>query len=116
MRSMSMNYWVGGWDGKDALNLGSTWRVYLTLGDMVDPGPTRTFVFLDMREDSIDVGNFAPDMTGWPDRPAAIGFFDLPGFYHGRAGGFSFADGFRIKRWWTTARRLTQKEFWSPTF
>ena len=100
VRSMSMNYWVGGWDGRDALNLGSAWRVYLTLGDMVDPGPTRTFVFLDMREDSIDVGNFAPDMTGWPDRPAAIGFFDLPGYYHGRAGGFSFADGHsEIKRW-----------------
>jgi hypothetical protein len=101
VRSMSMNYWAGGWDGKDSLGFsGSGWRVYLTLGDMLDPGPSRTFIFLDMREDSIDWGNFGTDMIGWPDKPASIGFVDLPAFYHNRAGGFSFADGHSdIKRW-----------------
>ena len=63
-------------------------------------GPSRTFVFLDMREDSIDVGNFAPDMRGWPNDPSQWGFYDLPGAYHHRHCGFSFADGHsEIKRW-----------------
>ena len=44
----------------------------------MDPGPTRTFVFLDMREDSIDIGNFAPNMNGWPDHPEQTAFYDLP--------------------------------------
>ena len=55
--SMSMNYWLGGVGGANNWGVsGSGWKVYLTLGDIVDPGPTRTFVFLDMREDSIDRG------------------------------------------------------------
>jgi prepilin-type N-terminal cleavage/methylation domain-containing protein len=109
VRSMSMNLWVGGFRGTDqGLSQsadgwaagGGNWRVYLRMADMVDPGPSRTFLFLDMREDSIDVGNFATDMTGWPDQPELTGFYDLPGSYHHRAGGLSFADGHsEIKRW-----------------
>ena len=109
VRSMSMNIWVGGFRGVDFGLSGSsdpwamgggTWRIYLKMGDMQDPGPTKTFVFLDMREDSIDVGNFAPDMTGWSDAPDQIGFYDLPASYHHRAGGLSFADGHsEIHRW-----------------
>jgi prepilin-type N-terminal cleavage/methylation domain-containing protein/prepilin-type processing-associated H-X9-DG protein len=109
VRSMSMNLWVGGflgWQcdlsgGNDYYAYGgSTWTVYLKMSQMVDPGPSKTFLLLDMREDSIDWGNFATDMTGWPDAPGTIGFYDLPGSYHNRAGGFSFADGHaEIKRW-----------------
>lgn len=109
VRSMSMNIWLGGFRGMD-LGLsdsadrwavgGGKWRVYLKTSDLTDPGPSRTFVFLDMREDSIDVGNFATDMRGWPDNPSRRGFYDLPGFYHHFAAGFSFADGHsEIKRW-----------------
>ena len=96
-----MSYWCGGWDGTDSLTFSGTgWRVYLTLSGMIDPGPTSTFVFLDVREDSIEWGNFGTDMTGWPDKPALLGFVDLPGAYHNRACGFSFADGHsEIKRW-----------------
>ena len=39
-------------------------------------------------------------MTGWPDQPGSLGFYDLPGSYHDRACGFSFADGHsEIHRW-----------------
>ena len=117
VRSMSMNFWIGGFLGYDGglsggqgyvnpayyppgTHGGDPWRVYLKLGDFVAPGPTGTFLFLDMREDSIDWGNFATDMTGWPDSPDQIGFYDLPGSYHHRACGFSFVDGHaEIKRW-----------------
>lgn len=108
VRSMSMNLWVGGYGGQagglsgsDYWTLGgNVWKIYLKTTDMNDPGSSKTFVFLDMREDSIDIGNFAPDMRGWPDHPEQAGFYDLPGGYHHRAGGLSFADGHaEIKRW-----------------
>jgi prepilin-type N-terminal cleavage/methylation domain-containing protein len=109
VRSMSMNIWVGGFHGVDYGLSGSSapfqrggglWRIYLKMTDMLDPGPSSTFVLLDMREDSIDVGNFAPDMRGWPDNPDQNGFYDLPANYHHRAGGLSFADGHsEIHRW-----------------
>ena len=39
-------------------------------------------------------------MAGWPDQPDQYGFYDLPGFYHHFACGFSFADGHsEIHRW-----------------
>lgn len=102
VRSMSMNFWVGGFGGSTfGLPSGNgIWKVYLKMSDMTDPGPSQTFVFLDMRQDSIDIGNFATDMAGWPNNPAQNAFYDLPGSYHNRAGGFSFADGHaEIKRW-----------------
>jgi prepilin-type N-terminal cleavage/methylation domain-containing protein len=109
VRSMSMNIWVGGFLGMDCglsgdsdyfAYGGGSWRVFLKAAEMVEPGPSRTFLLLDMREDSIDWGNFATDMTGWPNHPENAGFYDLPGSYHNRAGGLSFADGHsEIKRW-----------------
>jgi prepilin-type N-terminal cleavage/methylation domain-containing protein/prepilin-type processing-associated H-X9-DG protein len=100
VRSMSMNVWFGGFAGDDGGLSGGLWRLYFKTSDLVDPGPARTWLLLDMRQDSIDIGNFATDMTGWPDAPAMSGFYDLPGMYHNRACGFSFADGHsEIKRW-----------------
>jgi len=101
VRSMSMNLWVGGFGGDDGgLSDRGVWRVYLKESELIDPGPSRTFLFLDMREDSIDIGNFAVDMKGWPDHPDQTGFYDLPASYHNRAGGLSFIDGHsEIRRW-----------------
>jgi len=97
VRSMSMNFYLGGWGGN---NIDNTSRLYFKQSDLVNPGPSKLFVFLDMREDSIDIGNFATNMKGWPDKPAMFGFYDLPGFYHNYACGFSFADGHsEIHRW-----------------
>lgn len=97
---MSMNFWFGGFGGSDGGLSGGGWRLYFKMSDLVDPGPVKTWLLLDMREDSIDIGNFATDMRGWPDNWAQTGFYDLPGFYHHRACGFSFADGHsEIKRW-----------------
>jgi prepilin-type processing-associated H-X9-DG protein len=108
VRSMSMNVWVGGFDGYDGglsggdrtTYGGNLWKIHLKMSDFTTPGPSGIFLFLDMREDSIDWGNFATDMRGWPDQPGSIGFYDLPASYHNRAGGLSFADGHaEIRRW-----------------
>jgi len=101
VRSFSMNLYLGGFGGSTS---GTAWgqpRVFLHQSDLLDPGPAKTFVLLDQREDSINWGNFAADMTGYPDKPLLWQFNqDFPGSYHHRAGGFSFADGHsEIHRW-----------------
>lgn len=102
VRSISMNVFLGGWGGTDG-NWGaifSDYKIYKKMTELNDPGPSKVFVFLDMREDSIDMGNFAARMAGWPDNPSLYGFYDLPGYYHHYACGFSFADGHsEIHRW-----------------
>lgn len=102
VRSMSMNLFLGGFGGTDG-NWGtvfSDYKIYTKQSEIAVPGPSLIFVFLDMREDSIDMGNFATRMAGWPDDPSAYGFYDLPGSYHHLADGFSYADGHsEIKRW-----------------
>ena len=79
------------------------------MSEMANPGPSKIFVLLDMREDSIDWGNLATDMTGYtgyPDNPTVIGFYDLPAFYHCRAGGLSFADSHSEIRKWRDPRTM----------
>ena len=99
VRSMSMNFWFGGFGGQDLGLSGGGWILYRKYSELVI-GPTKTWLFLDMREESIDIGNFATDMRGWPDQPSATGFYDLPGMYHNRACGFSFADCHsEIRKW-----------------
>ena len=116
-RSMSMNFFLGGYAGGDAslaggpaASWGSKYPIYLKMADLNSqahsPGPTKTFVFLDEREDTIDSGNFMTMMDGYPTptttaNSAAYKLWnDLPAAYHGRAGGFSFADGHsELRRW-----------------
>jgi len=99
VRSTSMNIWFGGFAGSHSLS--PPWRLYLRLGDLVDPGPSRTALFLENRQDSIGSGGFGIYMPGWPDQPALTQWGqNLPGSYHHRAGGLSFADGHsEIHRW-----------------
>ena len=106
VRSMAMSIWVGGWmdaggNLSDANCSGPAWRVYHKFPDMVNPGPARTWVLMDEREDRINYGNAFTDMTGYPNSPASWRFhYDYPGSYHHRAGGFSYADGHaEIKKW-----------------
>jgi prepilin-type N-terminal cleavage/methylation domain-containing protein/prepilin-type processing-associated H-X9-DG protein len=101
VRTMAMSIWVGGWEGTDAGCSGPQWRVNSKFSGMANPGPARTWVFMDEREDHINYGNAFTDMTGYPGSPAAWRFhYDYPGGYHNRACGFSFADGHaEIKRW-----------------
>jgi prepilin-type processing-associated H-X9-DG protein len=100
VRSMSMNFYLGGFGGEIPSSWGS-YKLYFKMGDLFTPGPSKLFVFLDMRSDSIDIGNFATKMDGfYPNSPGLYSFYDLPGFYHNRACGFSFADGHsEIKKW-----------------
>lgn len=106
VRTMSMLNWVGGRGENRPMNWSNTttgdqsrqYRIYRKSSDMIDPGVSKTFVFLDEREDSINDGMFVVDMLTYPNTTASI--VDSPGSYHGGAGGFSFADGHaELKKW-----------------
>ena len=97
-RSMSMNGWAGGQVWPSAGSQGFV--AYYKMGEFLHPGPARTFVFLDERCDSINDGDFAVDMTGYPNSPASFFIEDVPASYHNKAGGFSFVDGHaEIHKW-----------------
>jgi prepilin-type N-terminal cleavage/methylation domain-containing protein len=107
VRSMAMNIWVGGDGPLGDVLWGPGWRVYRRCSDILDPGPANTFVFLDMREDSISTGGFGVIMTGFPNQPKLLEWgTDWPANYHHRAGGFSFADGHSEMRRWKDSRTM----------
>ena len=97
--STAMNTWVGGFSGSVG-DQWSSWKVYHRLEDMIDPGPSSTFLFIDRREDIQGLPNFFTDMTGYPDRRLTQFWWDYPGVYHNQAGSLSFVDGHaEIKKW-----------------
>lgn len=68
---------------------------------LLNPGPSKTWVFVDEHPQGINDGWFAVNMTGYdPINANAYIMVDFPASYHNRACGFSFADGHsEIKKW-----------------
>jgi prepilin-type N-terminal cleavage/methylation domain-containing protein len=96
-RSISMLSWF---DGIDADSFGAGYTKYKKLGEVVNPGPSMTIVFVDERCDSINDGEWCSGMAGWPDQPGAWVLVDFPGSYHAGACGFAIADGHsEIHKW-----------------
>jgi prepilin-type N-terminal cleavage/methylation domain-containing protein/prepilin-type processing-associated H-X9-DG protein len=124
VRSMSMVAWVGGrgngagglapmnWSQTALGDRSGEARIYRKYGGMMDPGPAKTAIFLDEREDSINDGMFVIAMEGAEPRPgagpspASYGIIDYPAAYHGGAGGFSFADGHSAMKKWRDGRTM----------
>jgi prepilin-type N-terminal cleavage/methylation domain-containing protein/prepilin-type processing-associated H-X9-DG protein len=118
-RTVSMNFYFGGFGGTGATNgagvgpWGSEYPVYIKTTDLTynaSPGPVDTWVFLDERQDCINWGNYLADMTGaetYKDA-AAPGQYefseDMPGMYHNRAAGYSWADGHATIQHWLDNR------------
>jgi prepilin-type N-terminal cleavage/methylation domain-containing protein/prepilin-type processing-associated H-X9-DG protein len=95
VRSVAMNSYVGGLGASQG---GWNNEAYLIFTKSTDfRNPADTFVMLEEREDSIDDGLFAVNMTAVGN---AANFQNMPASYHTRACGFSFADGHaEIHRW-----------------
>jgi hypothetical protein len=109
IRTMSMNLFMGGFGGTDGgWTFASDYRFFFKMADPCAngaPGAAKTFVFLDMREDCVNWGNFLTDMVGYPDKTEKFAFTsDFPGMYHHLASGFSFVDGHSEIRRWRDAR------------
>jgi prepilin-type N-terminal cleavage/methylation domain-containing protein/prepilin-type processing-associated H-X9-DG protein len=112
VRSISMNGYLGergapptrGPAPDGGAYTGGYWQFRKT-ADMVRPGPSKTWVFIEEREDSINDGWFAVNMTGYdPYAPGSYIIVDYPASYHNRAASFSFADGHAETRKWRDRR------------
>jgi prepilin-type N-terminal cleavage/methylation domain-containing protein/prepilin-type processing-associated H-X9-DG protein len=98
-RSNSMNSWMGMNQGDWTWFGGPEFRKYTKMSDVVDPGPSMTWVLVDEHPDSMNDGFFCVDMNGYPN-PAQAKLPDIPASYHNGACGFAFADGHsEIKKW-----------------
>jgi prepilin-type N-terminal cleavage/methylation domain-containing protein len=99
VRSMSMNCWM------DPLNIwvasaANGVNIFRKLGDLIKPGASTTFIFIDENPNSIDDGYFAVNIltpTTWVNAPAT---------YHNHAGGLSYADGHAEIKKWTDSKVL----------
>ena len=97
VRSISMNAWF---NGADADTFSPGYLKYKKFSEILNPGPARTFVFLDERFDSINDGEMIISMSGYPNMPSQWTLVDVPANYHDRAGSFGFADGHsEVHRW-----------------
>lgn len=102
VRSISMNCWLD----TGRLSASPGYRVIKKVSDMSNPGPAQTWLLMDEREDSIDDGYFAVDMTGYPDLPRNIVWANYPASYHNNSAGISFADGHAEIKHWRDARTM----------
>ena len=100
VRSLSMNGYLG--DPSQGAKT-SGYLSFKKLSAMNTPGPSRTWVFIDEREDTINDGFFYVDMTG-SKSPRSIRIGDFPASYHGGGGGLSFADGHSEIHSWRDSR------------
>jgi prepilin-type N-terminal cleavage/methylation domain-containing protein len=102
VRSMSMNCWLNkGQSQADAWRGQTSFKIVRRSSDMTDPGPDKTWVLLDEREDAINDSMFCVNMFGMdPDNSSALMMGDYPASYHNGAGALNFADGHaEIHRW-----------------
>lgn len=100
VRSISMNGYIGNPISSGRPYTSGYWN-FKTFSDMISPSPSKCWLFMDEREDSINDGWLAVDMTGWdPSNPGSVILVDYPASYHNKAGGISFCDGHsEIKKW-----------------
>ena len=107
VRSLAMNGWVGT-DTRDWMQPASPpfYRLNQKMSDILNPGPSMTWVFIDEREDSINDGWFALSMSGYPNTPGAAVIVNWPAYYHNGAAGIAFADGHSEIHKWRDGRTM----------
>ncbi len=99
VRSISMNAYLGERGGPYT----GGYRQFKKIDHI--PSPSKTWVILDEREDSINDGWFAVNMDGYdPRNTKSAVIVDYPASYHNGAGGLGFADGHSEIRKWVDGR------------
>jgi prepilin-type processing-associated H-X9-DG protein len=115
VRTMAMNEYVGQFQGKPPADVSVSGRVFQKLGDMADPGASRTFLLIDQREDAINgTAAFATDMIGYQNNPASREFVDYPAMHHNEGANLSFADGHSESKHWLDSRTMPAVNPWPP--
>src|SRR5262249_805008 len=64
VRSVSMNAWLA---STDVGGVSKGFLVYKKMSDLIMPGPSMTWAFIDEREDSINDGEMIVSMNGYPN-------------------------------------------------
>ena len=93
-----MNNWMNSaseWNGA------SQYRIIRKMSHFTNPGPSKNWVLIDEREESINDGFFVVTMN---QRGGGCVLVDYPASYHGDAGGLNFADGHSEIRKWVDPR------------
>lgn len=92
VRSVSGDILVGEGNAESG-PMGSIYTHPSKASQLIIPGPTQTWVYVDEHPDSInDAGCFPPD--------SSVNIVDIPATYHNGASGFAFADGHsEIHKW-----------------
>jgi prepilin-type N-terminal cleavage/methylation domain-containing protein/prepilin-type processing-associated H-X9-DG protein len=120
VRSISMNNMLG---TRKYPGLPQPWlswqpKTIEKMGQLASFGPSRCFVFLDEREDSIDDSIFAtypgglllPPGSIGPLNSAEFGLTDYPASYHDRGGNLSFGDGRVERHKWEDSRTCPKRK------
>lgn len=109
MRSVSGNVYVGGEEENVKTGPADLYHFVVTpkMVQLINPGPSGSFVYLDEQADSINDGAYFPPNGGkW---------YDLPANYHSDAAGVAFADGHsEIHRWQGSVRGVKVEYNTSP--
>ena len=103
VRTTSMNAAVGADTSAAGLAASGNWinypkfKVFQKESQIINPGPSDLWIFLDESPDSINDGSFAVQM---PNSSQATAWVDWPVTYHGNSCGFTFSDGHaEIHKW-----------------
>ncbi len=108
VRSVSMNAYVGERAGPYTAG----YIQFKKYSQIIRPAPAKCWVFLDEREDSINDGWFAINMSSYdPPNPPAYIIVDYPASYHNGAGGLAFADNHSEIRKWRDPRTTPTLKF-----
>jgi len=111
VRSISMNSYLGDRGGPYTAGY---WQ-FKKYAEITSPSPSKAWVFIDEREDSINDGWFAVNMDGFdPINSASFIIVDYPASYHNGAGGLAFADGLSEIRKWVDPRTTPPLRFGVP--
>jgi prepilin-type N-terminal cleavage/methylation domain-containing protein len=124
IRSVSASQAVGTWSdgrtptwgvwldsaGGGASNPGGKWWVYYREADVVRPGPSMLWIFLDEHPASINDGAFAVRMPNTPADTASQGWADFPAGFHDNVGSFSFYDGHGELHKWVEGTSRSPKD------
>ena len=92
---------------------GSIYRTFGKESDLIDPGPSMTWVLIDEHPGSINDAAFAVQMQ----HPHTLGqarIIDFPASYHNGACGFAFADGHSEIKKWVDNRTVEPANFGQP--
>lgn len=112
LRTYSMNCWVQPMN--QAGTQGTPWNnihgydIYTKFSNMLHPGPSQTWIFIEESPSYIDDGFFASD----PITPTQ--WYEIPALLHGRSSNMSYADGHVEGRLWTDGNMINAAN--NPTY